>query len=402
MRSEARVEAEVAVEEEENFGPQPLSRLEVWTLIVLLCLLQKLCCLKHFGFCLQQCGISSSDIKKLEDAGFHTIEAVAYAPKKELLNIKGISEAKADKILVRNSSFWLQGFCCSYLTVLLSLSDWSCQASTDGFHYSHRVPPEKVGDHPDLHRIQRAGQTPAGWVCRSSFTIPEDLKNVDLFLPEFRWYWDRLHHRDVWGVSHGEDAAVPHPRCHVSGKISAEWPNFHLYDHVKLSVLCSVCSCPSIKGEEKGKRCTSTQRGPSDQRGSSPWQRGEFPPWASNSSSYFERMLKLWALQVRSGGQWRPGQRGVRPRLQHRPSDPTAVPSFSHDGRVQVSPSHLLLSSSPLPEIRQFAGFRTHSVKGHIPKCLSFKVRSSFFKIYFQIIPSNLFIMNMLILAKPA
>uniref|UniRef100_A0A4W6DQH1 DNA repair protein RAD51 homolog n=1 Tax=Lates calcarifer TaxID=8187 RepID=A0A4W6DQH1_LATCA len=47
----------------------------------------------------EQSGISASDIKKLEDAGFHTIEAVAYAPKKELLNIKGISEAKADKIL---------------------------------------------------------------------------------------------------------------------------------------------------------------------------------------------------------------------------------------------------------------------------------------------------------------
>uniref|UniRef100_A0AAZ3SWV7 DNA repair protein RAD51 homolog n=1 Tax=Oncorhynchus tshawytscha TaxID=74940 RepID=A0AAZ3SWV7_ONCTS len=71
MRSEARVEAEAEVEEE-SFGPQPLSRLE-------------------------QCGISASDLKKLEDAGFHTIEAVAYAPKKELLNIKGISEAKADK-----------------------------------------------------------------------------------------------------------------------------------------------------------------------------------------------------------------------------------------------------------------------------------------------------------------
>lgn len=51
----------------------------------------------------QQSGISASDIKKLEEAGFHTIEAVAYAPKKELLNIKGISETKADKILVRNS-----------------------------------------------------------------------------------------------------------------------------------------------------------------------------------------------------------------------------------------------------------------------------------------------------------
>lgn len=51
---------------------------------------------------LQQSGISASDIKKLEDAGFHTVEAVAYAPKKELLSIKGISEAKADKVLVRN------------------------------------------------------------------------------------------------------------------------------------------------------------------------------------------------------------------------------------------------------------------------------------------------------------
>uniref|UniRef100_A0A8C6V8U3 RAD51 recombinase n=1 Tax=Naja naja TaxID=35670 RepID=A0A8C6V8U3_NAJNA len=60
--------------EEESFGPQPISRLE-------------------------QCGINANDVKKLEEAGFHTVEAVAYAPKKELLNIKGISEAKADKIL---------------------------------------------------------------------------------------------------------------------------------------------------------------------------------------------------------------------------------------------------------------------------------------------------------------
>lgn len=49
---------------------------------------------------LQQCGINANDVKKLEEAGFHTVEAVAYAPKKELINIKGISEAKADKILV--------------------------------------------------------------------------------------------------------------------------------------------------------------------------------------------------------------------------------------------------------------------------------------------------------------
>ncbi|XP_057208379.1 uncharacterized protein LOC130565571 isoform X1 [Triplophysa rosa] len=85
MRNASRVEVEAEGEEEENFGPQPVSRLE-------------------------QSGISSSDIKKLEDAGFHTVEAVAYAPKKELLNIKGISEAKADKILTEAAKMVPMGF----------------------------------------------------------------------------------------------------------------------------------------------------------------------------------------------------------------------------------------------------------------------------------------------------
>ncbi len=46
-------------------------------------------------------GITSGDIKKLEEAGLHTIEAIAYTPKRQLIAIKGISEQKADKILVR-------------------------------------------------------------------------------------------------------------------------------------------------------------------------------------------------------------------------------------------------------------------------------------------------------------
>ncbi|XP_053833111.1 uncharacterized protein LOC128807091 isoform X1 [Vidua macroura] len=44
------------------------------------------------------CGTNSSDGKNLEAAGFHTVEVVAFAPEKELLNIKGISETKAHKI----------------------------------------------------------------------------------------------------------------------------------------------------------------------------------------------------------------------------------------------------------------------------------------------------------------
>ena len=39
-----------------------------------------------------------ADIKKLTEGGIHTIEALAHAPKKELLAIKGLSEAKVEKL----------------------------------------------------------------------------------------------------------------------------------------------------------------------------------------------------------------------------------------------------------------------------------------------------------------
>lgn len=55
-------------------------------------------------------GIGAADIRKLEEAGFHTVEAVAYAPKKQLLTIKGISEAKADKLLTEAAKMVPLGF----------------------------------------------------------------------------------------------------------------------------------------------------------------------------------------------------------------------------------------------------------------------------------------------------
>ncbi|KAB5552452.1 hypothetical protein DKX38_009763 [Salix brachista] len=48
---------------------------------------------------LQASGIASLDVKKLKDAGLCTVESVAFSPRKELLQIKGISEAKVDKII---------------------------------------------------------------------------------------------------------------------------------------------------------------------------------------------------------------------------------------------------------------------------------------------------------------
>lgn len=51
-------------------------------------------------FFLQSQGIAAADIKKLQEAGYNTVEAVAFAPRKDLIAIKGISEQKADKLIV--------------------------------------------------------------------------------------------------------------------------------------------------------------------------------------------------------------------------------------------------------------------------------------------------------------
>jgi len=55
-------------------------------------------------------GITAGDIKKLQEGGFHTVESIAYAPKKALIAIKGISEAKADKLLTESLKLVPMGF----------------------------------------------------------------------------------------------------------------------------------------------------------------------------------------------------------------------------------------------------------------------------------------------------
>ncbi|KAG4305316.1 hypothetical protein PORY_001486 [Pneumocystis oryctolagi] len=55
-------------------------------------------------------GISASDIKRIIEAGYNTVEAIAYTPKRAILLIKGISEAKADKLLSEASKLVPMGF----------------------------------------------------------------------------------------------------------------------------------------------------------------------------------------------------------------------------------------------------------------------------------------------------
>ncbi len=49
-------------------------------------------------------------MRKLLESGYYTVESIAYTPKKQLLNIKGISEAKADKILLEATKLIPMGF----------------------------------------------------------------------------------------------------------------------------------------------------------------------------------------------------------------------------------------------------------------------------------------------------
>ncbi|CAD6195690.1 unnamed protein product [Caenorhabditis auriculariae] len=59
---------------------------------------------------LESNGIASNDIAKLKEAGFFTVEALAYTHRKELLAVKGISEQKAEKLVKEAMKYVQMGF----------------------------------------------------------------------------------------------------------------------------------------------------------------------------------------------------------------------------------------------------------------------------------------------------
>ena len=73
-------------EEEEEFdGPTPVTELE-------------------------KCGISAADVKKMSEAGYNTVESICFTPRKALIEIKGISDAKLDKIMEAAQKLVEMGF----------------------------------------------------------------------------------------------------------------------------------------------------------------------------------------------------------------------------------------------------------------------------------------------------
>lgn len=82
------------------------------------------------------------DIKKLQEAGYHTIESVAFATKKHLITVKGISETKADKILVKylNSfKFNIYYLYVNYFSLGRSIKNGSIR-----FYICYNISPKKI------------------------------------------------------------------------------------------------------------------------------------------------------------------------------------------------------------------------------------------------------------------
>ncbi|CAJ0941204.1 unnamed protein product, partial [Mesorhabditis belari] len=59
---------------------------------------------------LETCGFVARDITLLKAAGYHTVEAIAFAPRKDLLVIKGISDQKAERLQAEAHKFVPMGF----------------------------------------------------------------------------------------------------------------------------------------------------------------------------------------------------------------------------------------------------------------------------------------------------
>lgn len=59
---------------------------------------------------LKTVGISASDVSKLSEAGYNTVQSLAFAPRKELLEVKGFSDAKVDKLIKEAAKLVPMGF----------------------------------------------------------------------------------------------------------------------------------------------------------------------------------------------------------------------------------------------------------------------------------------------------
>ena len=69
-----------------------------------------------------------ADIKRLAECGYHTVESLTMTPKKNLLIIKGISEAKVDKLLIEGRNIYRKPLTFTYFVMRKRVIDIECKA----------------------------------------------------------------------------------------------------------------------------------------------------------------------------------------------------------------------------------------------------------------------------------
>lgn len=121
----------------------------------------------------QEFGLTSNDCQKLYEAGYCTVEAVAFTPRKALLAVKGISEGKADKILAAGRSQpSLDELSPPFSTRLLTRTSYHCplpvrvysqQTRPNGIHDSDRVPRQKSRLDQHHYRVEELGHSIRRW-----------------------------------------------------------------------------------------------------------------------------------------------------------------------------------------------------------------------------------------------
>ena len=169
---------------------------------------------------MQEFGIAAADIKKLKDNGIHSVEALAHSNKRDLVNMKGLSEAKIDKM--QKECNHLSGCHCLPITVVtlcyaLQLSSWSIWVS--------QLPPPSWSKERTTSDFQLA--------AKSSM---QSLKVLACNL-RCQWHW---HHRASTG--HGSAGGVE------TGSITEVYGEFRCGKTQLCHTLCVKCQvCISVR-----------------------------------------------------------------------------------------------------------------------------------------------------------
>jgi len=198
---------------------------------------------------LQKAGINAADLAKLKAAGICTVKGVQMCTRKMLLNIKGISEAKVDKIKEAAAKLVDAGF--------ITAMEYSARREkviriTTGSAELDKL----LGGAARRARVGHLLHVQADRATAASFP----------FVCLLRRYRDASDHRDLWRVPHRQDADLPHALRHRpapaqhgrrqrQGRIRHRPPMESSTSNINLHSLCS-------RGRIVSRWPTSTPRAP--------------------------------------------------------------------------------------------------------------------------------------------